>query len=675
MKNPNGWLAVAAAASLLLSACGGSDPTPVNGTFVDAPVQGLGYRTATGTGTTSASGGYDCVQGDNIAFTVGALALGSGACATMVTPMTLAGSSDVKSDRVVNRLLAIQLLDDDSDPANGIRITPAVSTALAGRTMDFNASASTFDAAMTATLALLPEPYKNRSVDTDRRTLVREHFEDSLNWRAGTPVAETSTQSSAAGTVTATVTRYQIQAADSFFVPYEGNNSATAAEFPKGFLPSYGSGLAFKSKRADGTLEFYGITDRGPNGDGPKVPAPAPATGTSDAKYFPSPSFAPAIGLLTVGTDGAVLRSSTPLRVSSTAKASGMSIAPGQVGSSAEVPLMNESRYDPSKADYSPNGMDTESVVVDNARNALWVSDEYGPFILKLDPATGVILKKYQPGAGAADLPAVLAKRRANRGMEGLALDVATGKLHGFLQSPLDDGKASFVKPGASAAANENVRDFAKFARWVMFDPATETTRLYAYPINGSLYSKDRTGNAKLGDMVSLGNGKFIVIEQGARKSDGKVQNWLMLVELPADATDITAVGSELEKNSMDPTVTSAIAYSAVVPLKTTRLLDLNAAGWLAEKAEGLALVDETTLALTNDNDFGMTTYVLDAAGKPIAGADVTACTADAAGAFTGTGDCAPGNKARPGRGVDTERPSRLWLLKFGRKLSEYSVP
>ena len=66
----------------------------------------------------------------------------------------------------------------------------------------------------------------------------------------------------------------------------------------------------------------------------------------------------------------------------------------------------------------------------DKKRNVLWISDEYGPFIVKLDPATGIILNKYVPGSG---LPAIFAKRRANCGIKDMALDASTDKLHGFL--------------------------------------------------------------------------------------------------------------------------------------------------------------------------------------------------------------------------------------------------
>jgi hypothetical protein len=693
MKHKTGSaLLLSALCAALLGACGSdSEPTTITGVFLDAPVEGLDYVAGTAAkASTNAKGEFVCRSGETVSFSVGSMALGSAACASLITPLTLTGLNDLKNDRVMNRLLALQLLDEDSDPSNGIKLTPAMKTVLATRTLDFSATPSAFNAALTATLALLPDAYKNRTVDDSRRALVREHFEDTLASKVGAPVVETMTQSSGAGSVTVNVTRMVLQAADSFYVPYEGGNAAVKADFPKGFLPSYGSGLAFKGKRADGTLEFYGLTDRGPNGDGPKVPAVAPATGTSDAKFFPSPSFAPSIGLITVGKDGAVLQSSMPIRFSSAVKASGLSLAPGKVGSSGEVPLGDVAKYDATKADYSDYGLDTEAVVVDAARGALWVSDEYGPFIVKIDPATGTILKKYQPGAGAADLPAVLARRRANRGMEGLALETATGKLHGYLQSPLSDNLATHTYaasfPGSTVCATglgtgKRVERYARFTRWVEFDPSTETTRMYAYPLDCNDYAEGRTGNAKLGDMVSLGNGRFIVIEQGAAPS-GKVRNLLMLVEL-GNATNIAGsvynpATSDLEKSSMSGVAVNGADYTSVVAMKKTLLLDLNEAGWLAEKAEGLTLVDDSTLALINDNDFGLKSLVTDPAGVAIAGADITACTMDAAGVIVTDSKavgCTAGNLLRVARGSDLERPTRLWLIKFDKKLAAYQIP
>ncbi|MDM0075209.1 esterase-like activity of phytase family protein [Variovorax sp. J2P1-59] len=693
------WLAVVGA-GLLVSACGGggggnftlpaggsggagagggtATPGSVAGVFLDAAVEGLDYVAGTAAkAATSAKGEFACKEGETVTFSLGGLVLGSAACGTSITPLSLAGqkptADGLKADAVVNRLIALQSLDDDGDPSNGIRITDAVKAALRAGALDFSAAAATFDTALNALLASLPVPYSARSSDATRRTLAREHFENTLASQLGAPVSEAATQTNALGAIAVSVTRHQMQADVKFNVPYEGSNDKIRAEFPKGFLPAYGSGLAFKGTAADGTLEFYAITDRGPNGDGPTAPVPG-GSGTNISKVFPAPSFAPSFGIVTIGKNGAVLQSSLPLKLDADRKLTGLPPQSG-VGSTGETPLTDAYVYDAAKAGFDANGLDPETLVLDKARNVLWSSDEYGPFIVRINIATGVVEKKYGPGAGAADLPAVLSQRRPNRGMEGLALDVASGKLHGFLQSPIDpkDGSGKSIKATPPGGSSTDVRHIAKFARWLEFDPATERSKLYAYPIDGSQYDKDRTGNAKLGDMVSLGNGRFIVIEQGARKSDAKVVNKLMLVEIPANATDIAALDYNLEVSSITQAVAGGADWSTVIPMRKTELLDLNALGWLAEKAEGMTLVDENTLALVNDNDFGLTTTLLDANGQRVAGS-IEDCTVDAAGVITK--GCPTGVvAARLVRGSDQERPTRLWLVRFDRKLADLRLP
>lgn len=658
--------------AIALAACGGSSTEPakpaMSGVLIDSAVEGVDYVAGSAAkASTGAKGEFSCREGESVAFSVGGIALGSAPCAATITPLQLAGVADVKDAKVVNRLLALQLLDEDNDPANGIRIAAEVKAALAGKSADFNAAAADFNKAMAANLAAAGAAYGARTIDDERRMLVREHFEDSLAAKVGTPVAESFTQAAAS----VSVTRYQIQAASSFYIPYEGGNAKVKADFPQGFLPSYGSALAFKGVAANGDLEFYGLTDRGPNGDGPNVPNPN-GSGTMGAKIFPAPGFAPAIGIITVGKAGAVLSSSMPIKVAPNVNSSGLAIPAGTLGNSAEVPVFDAMKYDAAgKAVFNANGLDTEAVAYDKKRSALWVSDEYGPFIVRIDAASGVIQARYAPGSG---LPAIFAKRRANRGMEGMALDTSTDKLHGFLQSPLSDGNA----PYAVSGKNEQVERFARFTRWIEFDPVSGTTgRMFAYPLNGADYADGRTGNAKLGDMVALGNGKFIVIEQGAAPN-GKVFNKLMLVEL-AGATDINAAAfnpatSDLEKSSMGGAAVNGADWSKVVALKKTVLLDLNAIGWLAEKAEGLTLVDGNTLALVNDNDFGLKTKIFTPSGEAVADTDVTKCTVDAAGVIvtSNAAGCNAANSIRVARGDDRERPSRLWLVKFSRALSSY---
>lgn len=661
------------ALAMALAACGGNSEAPprqIVGVFHDSAVEGLEYVDgAAAKASTNAAGEFTCTPGNQVSFSIGGLALGSTYCNTVITPKMLAGVADIKDTKVVNRLMALQILDADVDPSNGIKIGADVKTALAGKSLDFNAAATTFNSAMSASLLALDAKYSSRTVDESRRIMAVEHFQDTLAGTLGTPMTESSTQKNAVGDVTVAVTRFQIRFAASDFVPYEGSNAKVKEDFPNGFLPSFGSGLTFKGTAANGNLEFYGLTDRGPNGDGPNVPN---GTGVLGSKIFPSPSFAPSVGIITVGSGGAVLSSIIPLKVSATVKATGLPLPPGSIGNSAEAPVMDAMVVDlNSKATYNAGGIDTEGIALDKKRNVLWLSDEYGPFLTKVDVATGIILEKFGPGNG---LPAIFAKRRANRGMEGMAYDAATDKVHAYLQSPLSDGSAAY----SVTRKNEAVERYARFTRWAEFDPTTATTsKMYAYPLSGAEYADGRTGNAKLGEMVSIGNGKFIVIEQGSGV-DGKVFNKLMLVDITG-ATDISAAAfnattSDLEKSSMSGTAVNGADWSKVVPVKKSMLLDLNAIGWLAEKAEGLAVVDGSTLALANDNDFGLATKIYTPAGVAVAGADVTKCNVNAAGVIitSSTRGCDAANSIRVTRGTDSERASRLWVLKFSKALNTY---
>lgn len=687
-------LAVAAACSL--AACfdgGGSSGS--SGRLVDSPVEGVAYSaTPSGkSGTTDSAGVFACSPGDQVSFRVGGILLGSSACSATVTPLELANIATWtgSDDKVNNRLLFLQSLDDDDNPANGIRITAAVASALAGATLDFAQSAASFDTALGAALPVLSDafgnPYSARTPSDTRRTLAKDHFEGSLASVLGETETTKLNQASAGGEVA--ITKYTLDADSSLFIPYEGVNVAAGKDFAKGFFPAVGSGLTFKGSAANGDLEFYAITDRGPNGDSPLAPVPGNTSVSSNSKMFPAPSFTPSIGLISIGKQGAVLKSLLPIKSDAANRISGRPLPAGTTGSSGEIPLTDELKFDVAKANFDSHGLDPESLVYDAANKVFWTSDEYGPFIVKIDAATGVILAKFQPGSAAGDLPEVLKYRRANRGMEGLAMS-SSGVLHGFLQSPIEpfDGSGKSVETTDASDLDQDskttdkvkVKDFAQFARWLEFNPTTGTSKLYAYPLNyplsanGEKWDRNRTGSAKLGDLLALPNGKFLVIEQGA-DSAGKVRNFVMLVEIPSNVTDIASDGIELEKNSIDGSTVTPHPWSTVVKLKKTVLLDLNALGWSAEKAEGLALVNGNTIALINDNDFGLRTILLDSTGQTVAG-DITECTVDVNGGIVNDGKCATGAvSGRVTRGSDSERPTRLWLFRLPQALSSYTLP
>ncbi|MGM0881355.1 MAG: esterase-like activity of phytase family protein [Bacillota bacterium] len=358
---------------------------------------------------------------------------------------------------------------------------------------------------------------------------------------------------------------------DLFAQPHE----SIADEYPFGFVGGFGSALALKSyDKKTGEMEFYALTDRGPNGDAPTYLENGQA---SASKFFLSPDFNPQIGILKISNGKAQIKDSIHLKNKNKSPITGLPLAPGLTGSSLEVPLLPTM----DKLNYDNNGLDPEGIAVDKQGN-LWISDEYGPFIAKFSK-TGQLIEKYQPGAG---LPEVLKYRIPNRGMEGLSIS-PSDKVFSAVQSILDvNGETSN----------------ALFTRIVLFDPKTKETKMYAYPVDKTIYKKSNA--LKIGDIFAISDSKLLVIEQG-KDTKGVMRNVVNLVDLSkaTDLTDKTINGKELESIS-DPALLKNLNINMA---DTKEILNLREYGWDMEKAEGLTLLpDGKTIAIVNDNDFGV---------------------------------------------------------------------
>jgi Esterase-like activity of phytase len=218
------------------------------------------------------------------------------------------------------------------------------------------------------------------------------------------------------------------------------------------------------------------------------------------------------------------------------------------------------------------------------------------------------------------------------------------------IQSTLDvDGKA---------------KDKAQFIRWVELEPATGRTRMFAYPLDlDADFGGAKPGSVKLGDIVALGEGRFAVIEQGKNKATGKLHNYLQIMTLSGETTDLTGrrlssgpnAGKELEYGTREE-----LASHGIVMLQKKRLVDLRALGWVPEKAEGLARLDERTLAVINDNDFGVGAALENAPDD----AEIDDYAVDASGALTPLGPNGP-VRYRVEKNAARERRTQLWVLKF----------
>ena len=144
----------------LLTACGGGggggggDASNIyTGQYIDSPVQGLDYVTATQSGTTDSQGNFRYEAGEEITFSIGDVVLGTTYAKSIITPLDLvAGAADETDPTVTNILRLLQSLDVDGNPDNTITITPQIASEVNGRPINFNTSVASFDNAEIADL-------------------------------------------------------------------------------------------------------------------------------------------------------------------------------------------------------------------------------------------------------------------------------------------------------------------------------------------------------------------------------------------------------------------------------------------------------------------------------------------------------------------------------------------
>ncbi|HIP02227.1 MAG TPA: hypothetical protein EYG75_01795, partial [Campylobacterales bacterium] len=126
--------ALSLVASALLIGCGSDSDTSVTtdtetGYFIDAPVEGLTYKTTSGlTGTTDYQGRFQYKKGEKVHFSIGKLNFGEAepTAEGLISPEELTQNQEL----VTLILRTLQALDIDNDPSNGITIPQSVTIAL-----------------------------------------------------------------------------------------------------------------------------------------------------------------------------------------------------------------------------------------------------------------------------------------------------------------------------------------------------------------------------------------------------------------------------------------------------------------------------------------------------------------------------------------------------------------
>jgi hypothetical protein len=359
---------------------------------------------------------------------------------------------------------------------------------------------------------------------------------------------------------------------------FQKKAAGTITNDRKILLGSIGSDLWHGPGDAPG--EFWMLTDRGPNGQ-IKVNG-------ENRRTFPVPEFNPAI--LKVKTENGAIRivETIPILTRSGRPVTGMPNIKGR----------DETPYDYAAEKtfaFNPNGVDTEGLVRTSAGD-FWVVEEYAPSLLKID-RTGKVLRRYIPKGVRLDgadydvveaLPEIFAKRKINRGFEGLAMSRDEKKLYLALQSPL-------LNP------DKKTGDVSRQTRILVFDVATEKTiGEYAYSFDVSKEfdpAHSAPDEMKVSAIAAIGPDVLLVDE----RTDWVAK--LYRVDLKA-ATNI--LGSRWDDARTSPALEALndLSGAGFKPLEKTLVVDLGGIAGIPEKIEGIAVVDQNTVAISNDNDF-----------------------------------------------------------------------
>lgn len=109
----------------VITACGGgggssssssSSGAVKTGYFIDSPVKGLHYSTATQSGVTDSNGSFTYKSGETVTFKIGNVVIGSAVGNSLVTPLTLNQETDLSnvSTKTANVARILQTLDSGS---------------------------------------------------------------------------------------------------------------------------------------------------------------------------------------------------------------------------------------------------------------------------------------------------------------------------------------------------------------------------------------------------------------------------------------------------------------------------------------------------------------------------------------------------------------------------------
>src|SRR5262249_19373757 len=330
---------------------------------------------------------------------------------------------------------------------------------------------------------------------------------------------------------------------------------------------------------------IWTIGDRGPNiaCDEMKSTAgvePAACREVKNGRVYPTPSYTPSIYRVMLLEDTFRVTDVITLKDRTGRPLNGM---PNPLRTATtEIPLDRQGK----RLAQDVHGIDAECLVR-LSDGTFWIGDENGPSLMHFDAGGRMMMRHVPRGtdgeyAGArydvaGTLPAIIAKRQANRGIEACAASPDERFLYFVMQNPL-------ANPDSAAYRT------AKNARLYKLERATmQVVGEWVYALDDPRTFRrdpsDKQNDPRLSEMMAIGSDRLIVLERTEKTT--KLHEVVLTDD---DRIDMT----KWDDPATRPTLEQVEADSVGIrPLKKTLRFDSFEFPDIVGKTEGMALLGD----------------------------------------------------------------------------------
>jgi hypothetical protein len=335
------------------------------------------------------------------------------------------------------------------------------------------------------------------------------------------------------------------------------------------------SGLAYIPNSDN---EFFTVTDRGPNTQ------LNDSSNTINKVLFPIPHYTQKIIRLKLENNKFKIISIHPIKDMNGHFVGGL--PPINLNESPqEVAFNNKNEKITIKTKLN---FDFEGISLQKNGN-FWLADEYRPALVEVDGKTFKIKQIISPVDSQLEGNQLLdfnfSKRRPNRGFEGITV-LPSGKIVAMLQSPIE--KNNTIDSLSS-----------RLVRIVQFDPKSKQSKVFGYEMSKGV------SDPKIGDIAAINEDELLIIEHGNLGKNKVASVFKLNIK---HATDITNINFGTGKSFEALVNNSKAQYYGISLAEKTLVFDLIKEGYQSNygKPEGISIIDNHTIAIVNDNDFGI---------------------------------------------------------------------